>query len=604
MSQNNVHHIIKDDKRPVELGSRGTRLAKLVADVERLHRSQPVKALKYSKEALHLADQLGDKRSKFELLLCLGRIEARKGRLETAEERLREALGNLPGRRSDKDSLCKTYLAIGAVYYLQQKNQLALECYSQALACNVEKYKVNLYLNIANLYFTNANFGKSLQYQRRALRLARVQNDLEHQIFCLSNIGAIFVKSEKLERALQSFEEALRMINMHQGNDYMRCSCELNLGEVHFRLDHIQKAEAHYKEAIRLAKLNQFDQELAKAYQYVAVLKSKEEDHKSFLHYLYRSRKLAQQNNFESIQIDVLRLLQHYFEDNKDFKKAYAFLKEMDDVQANIEQKKQQKELSQLLNAKDKEISILEKQRDQIEEQRHRLERNNRELEQNNRDLEQYAFVVAHDLKEPLRNISSFTSLIEQRYTSQLDDTAREYMQFVVQNSGRMNTLLTELLRYTTLRRQTKNSPGEIQVEQIIQQVVSDLGLRIKEKNAVIYLGEMPSVMLPFDHVYQLFFNLIDNALQFNHSEAPEIHIAAELKDSTWQFSVRDNGIGIEKSYQEKIFKLFQRLDREHYSGTGIGLALCRKIVHLYEGEIWLTSEPGQGSTFFFTLKD
>ena len=381
MSQNTVHHIIKDDKRPVELGYRGTRLAKLVADVERLHRSQPVKALKYSKEALHLADQLGDKRSKFELLLCLGRIEARKGRLETAEERLREALGNLPGRRSDKDSLCKTYLAIGAVYYLQQKNQLALEYYSQALACNVEKYKVNLYLNIANLYFTNANFGKSLQYQRRALRLARVQNDLEHQIFCLSNIGAIFVKSEKLERALQSFEEALRMINMHQGNDYMRCSCELNLGEVHFRLYHIQKAEAHYKEAIRLAKLNQFDQELAKAYQYVAVLKSKEEDHKSFLHYLYRSRKLAQQNNFESIQIDVLRLLQHYFEDNKDFKKAYAFLKEMADVQANIEQKKQQKELSQLLNAKDKEISILEKQRDQIEEQRHRLERNNRELE-------------------------------------------------------------------------------------------------------------------------------------------------------------------------------------------------------------------------------
>ncbi len=603
MATKTTTHIVRESKGGINTHSKVNRLAKLLELVDQLHRTHPEKALKHTREAMVLAEQLGDKHSRFELLLRIGRIEARKGRLDSAELKLNEALSQLPGRRADKDSLCRIFLAIGAVYYLQQKNQLALQFYSQALACNVDKYKVNLYLNIANLYFTNSNFQKSLHYQRKALRLAQNQNDLDHQIFCLSNIGAILVKTNKNEKALKSFEEALSMINAHRGNDYMRCSCELNLGEVHSRLEHYGEAEDHYKEAIRIARQNQFHQELAKAYQYIGQLKAAQRDDRSFLYHLYRSRKLAREYHFESTLIEVLRLLQQHFEKGMNFKLAYGFLKEMAEVQAGMEHNKQQKELSQLLEAKDNEISILERQRDQIEEQRHKLEQYNRELEQSNRDLEQYAYVVAHDLKEPLRNISSFTSLIEQRYVSQLDDTAREYMSFVVKNTGRMNTLLTELLRYTTLKRVNKTAAEETSVEEVVQQVVADLDDRIRLSGAVLYLGEMPEIKVPYDHLYQLFFNLVDNALQFNECEKPEIHIHAERLETHYQFSVRDNGIGIAKDYQDKIFKLFQRLDRDRYNGTGIGLALCRKIVQLYHGDIWLNSELGKGSTFLFTLK-
>jgi light-regulated signal transduction histidine kinase (bacteriophytochrome) len=296
--------------------------------------------------------------------------------------------------------------------------------------------------------------------------------------------------------------------------------------------------------------------------------------------------------------------LQQHFEKRQDFKQAYAYLKEMAEVQASIEENKQRKELSQLLDSKDKEISILERQRDQIEEQRLKLERNNRELEKSNRELEQYAFVVAHDLKEPLRNISSFTSLIERRYANQLDETAREYMSFVVRNAGRMNTLLTELLRYTTLRRVPEDRVRETAAEEVVQQVVRDLQGKIKESGAVLFMGDLPSLSVSFDHLYQLFFSLIDNALQFNKSEKPEVHIHATRSGDKVEFSVRDNGTGIAKAYQGKIFQLFQRLDRDRYSGTGIGLALCLKIVQLYDGEIWLDSEAGRGSTFYFTLKD
>ncbi len=560
--------------------------------------------MRFMRQGMHLADELGDKKSRFELLLRMGRMEARKGQLYQAEQTLKSALGQLPGRRADKDSLCRIYLALGAVYYLQQKNQLALEFYSQALACNEDKYKMNLYLNIANLYFTNANYPKSLHYQRKALRLAKDQKDVEHQVFCLSNIGAIYVKKEQIERALLSFEDALSMINMHNGSDYMRCSCELNLGDVRGKLMNWQEAEQHYKSAIRIADNNQFHQELAKAYLYLGELKLQLNDERSFLYYLYRSRKLARQKNFESLLIDVLRLLQHFFEERSDFKQAYGYLKEMAEVQASIEHNKQQQELSQLLDAKDKEISILERQRDQIEEQRHKLERYNRELEQSNRDLEQYAYVVAHDLKEPLRNISSFTSLIQQRYTSELDDTAQEYMNFVIRNSARMNALLTELLRYTTLRRPAKSRELETSVENVVQQVVRDLEERMNNKGVIFSMGELPELKISYDHLYQLFFSLVDNALQFNASEKPEIHVQCEPQGDHYEFSIRDNGIGIAPEYQEKIFKLFQRLDKERYHGTGIGLTLCRKIVQLYDGEIWLESEPGKGSVFYFTLRD
>jgi len=597
-------HIIRQiaDKSSLDEGL--LRLKAWVEQVNSLHRSHPGKALKLARKALPLAQELGDKRSKFELLLCLARMEARKGRLEIAETNLSEALAQLPGRRADKDSLCRIYLAMGAVYYLQQKHQLALEYYSQALACNVDKYKVDLYLNIANLYFTNGNFHKSLQYQRKALRLATAEANTEKQIFCLSNIGAIYVKTDQDNRALQSFQDALAMINTLDGYDYTRCNCELNLGAVHGRLRQWEEAERHYKEAIRVARQNQFHQELAKAYQYLGELKASTDDATSFLYYLYRSRKLAKDNHFEAILIDVLRQLQQHFEKRQDFRQAYAYLKEMAEVQASIEENKQRKELSQLLDSKDKEISILERQRDQIEEQRLKLERNNRELEKSNRELEQYAFVVAHDLKEPLRNISSFTSLIERRYANQLDETAREYMSFVVRNAGRMNTLLTELLRYTTLRRVPEDRVRETAAEEVVQQVVRDLQGKIKESAAVLFMGDLPSVSVSFDHLYQLFFSLIDNALQFNKSEKPEVHIHATRSGDKVEFSVRDNGIGIAKAYQGKIFQLFQRLDRDRYSGTGIGLALCHKIVQLYDGEIWLDSEAGRGSTFYFTLKD
>jgi signal transduction histidine kinase len=597
-------HIIRQVPEKSNLDERVLRLKVWVEQVVSLHRSHPGKALKLARKALPVAHELGDKRSKFELMLCLARMEARKGRLEIAETNLAEALAQLPGRRADKDSLCRIYLAMGAVYYLQQKHQLALEYYSQALACNVDKYKVDLYLNIANLYFTNGNFHKSLQYQRRALRLATAEANTEKQIFCLSNIGAIYVKTDQDLRALQSFQDALAMINTLDGYDYTRCNCELNLGAVHGRLSQWDEAERHYKEAIRVARQNQFHQELAKAYQYLGELKASTDDSSSFLYYLYRSRKLAKDNHFEAILIDVLRQLQRHFEKRQDFKQAYAYLKEMAEVQASIEENKQRKELSQLLDSKDKEISILERQRDQIEEQRLKLERNNRELEKSNRELEQYAFVVAHDLKEPLRNISSFTSLIERRYANQLDETAREYMSFVVRNAGRMNTLLTELLRYTTLRRVPEDRVRETAAEEVVQQVVRDLQGKIKESGAVLFLGDLPSVSVSFDHLYQLFFSLIDNALQFNKSEKPEVHIHASRNGDKVEFSVRDNGIGIAKAYQGKIFQLFQRLDRDRYSGTGIGLALCHKIVQLYDGEIWLDSEAGQGSTFYFTLKD
>jgi signal transduction histidine kinase len=604
-------HLISKNPSAHEGDRDYNRLQSLVARVTAIHRTDPAKAMKPLREGLELAARLEDKVSRFELMLCFGRIEARKGQLNRADSLLREALSLLPGRKAKKESLCQVYLALGAVAYLQHKNQLALEYYSQALSYNVNKYKKNLFLNIANLYFTNANYRKSMQYQRKALKLALQENDIEHQIFCSSNIGAILVKLDQLAKARTAFEDVLRMINVYQGSDYQRCRCLINLGDVHGRLGNRAGAEDFYRQAIRIARTNQFEQELAMSYQYLGALHSEDKDDRTLLYFLYRSRQLARKKGFENILTEVLRLLQSHFEKKGDFKKAYQYLGELADAQCQFKNSKQQKELGQLLESKDKEISILERQRNQIEHQKQKLERynrdleqSNRDLEQSNRDLEQYAFVVAHDLKEPLRNISSFTSLIQQRYGGQLDETAQEYMGFVVRNAGRMNSLLTELLRYTTLKRHHSRAPEEVNTELVVRQVIHDLDERVQATGAVFYLSDLPSAGVVHEHLYQLFFSLIDNALQFKANKRPEVHIQGFRKEQYLEFRVQDNGIGIEAPYREKIFKLFQRLDKERYNGTGIGLALCKKIVQLYDGEISLESEPGVGSTFSFTLRD
>lgn len=230
------------------------------------------------------------------------------------------------------------------------------------------------------------------------------------------------------------------------------------------------------------------------------------------------------------------------------------------------------------------------------------LERLVDNLARSNRDLQQFAYIASHDLQEPLRQITSFVQLLEERYSHCFDQTAREYFAFVVEGTQRMQGLVLNLLEYSRVTADSRN-PEPVPVQAALEDALRNLSLLIEQSNATITWDDLPTVNADESQLAQVFQNLIGNAIKFRGSADPVIHVGVERRQCEWVFSVRDNGIGFSQIHAERIFQLFQRLHhRDIYMGTGIGLTICKQIIERHGGRIWAQSEPGKGSTFYFTL--
>ncbi len=228
------------------------------------------------------------------------------------------------------------------------------------------------------------------------------------------------------------------------------------------------------------------------------------------------------------------------------------------------------------------------------------LERKTEELAHSNAELEQFASIASHDLKEPLRVVRSYLGLLQR--TAKLDDRETDFLNSAKDATGRMQELVDDLLRYARLGEQVKSAEA-IDCSRVFDTVVKDLGKIIEETNGRITRDELPMLNADDTHLRQIIQNLITNALKFRCDRLPEVHVSAEDRGNQWLFSVRDNGIGIAPEYKERIFLMFQRLHgKDKYSGNGIGLAVCKKLISRYGGNIWVESEIGVGSTFFFTF--
>jgi PAS domain S-box-containing protein len=223
-------------------------------------------------------------------------------------------------------------------------------------------------------------------------------------------------------------------------------------------------------------------------------------------------------------------------------------------------------------------------------------------LHRSNQELEQFAYVASHDLQEPLRMVSSYSQLLARRYQDKLDQDANDFIGFAVDGAHRMQILINDLLSYSRITTRGR-SLDKIDAGITLGHALNHLKLRIEEEHASVTHDALPAVLADEVQLTQVFQNLLGNAIKFRGEAAPRIHIAAEDAGDAWQLSVADNGIGIDPQYAERIFLVFQRLHRkEDYEGTGIGLALCKKIVERHGGQIWVESQPGQGATFKFTL--
>lgn len=233
-----------------------------------------------------------------------------------------------------------------------------------------------------------------------------------------------------------------------------------------------------------------------------------------------------------------------------------------------------------------------------------RLKRALADLKRSNKELEQFAYVASHDLQEPLRKVASFTELLARRYKGKLDQDADRFIDYIVDGAKRMHTLINDLLAYSRVGTTTEKYV-RTDCNEVMTQVLADMHQTIRESGATVAYDNLPVVTADPSQIGRVFQNLIANAIRFRRDEPPRIHVSARPEGKGWIFSVSDNGMGIEPEFFDRIFVMFQRLHtRAEYPGTGIGLAICKKIIERHGGHMWLESEVGKGSTFYFTIPE
>jgi light-regulated signal transduction histidine kinase (bacteriophytochrome) len=229
------------------------------------------------------------------------------------------------------------------------------------------------------------------------------------------------------------------------------------------------------------------------------------------------------------------------------------------------------------------------------------MEQRSRELTRSNAELEQFAYVVSHDLREPLRMIHVFLQLLDKRYRGRLDNEADEFIGFTVDGAARMQKMINDLLDYSRVGSRGRELP--VKSDAALKQALDNLMMVITECGAIVTQSPLPTVVADESQLVRLFQNLVANAVKFHGKDLPRVHVGAVRQKEEWLFSVCDNGIGIAPEHFERIFLIFKRIySQSEYPGTGIGLAVCKKIVEQHGGRIWVESQLGVGTTFFFTL--
>ena len=473
-----------------------------------------------------------------------------------------------------RKQIAQILVNIGTIYAHLYNYEEAIKRYQEVMEDYEdildERNRVVIYNNLGNIHYTTEQPSIAKEYFEKAFKLALDYNFRDMLAHTLAQLSRTDLQSGNMEKAIQYAEKAQELID-ELGNINGRQINLLNLANIEAQRGSLDKAVQLTEAGIEAAKSMKDDATEIRGYKMLA-------------------RFYKNLGNFEKA-LDYQIIYSKIQEEFGKIQRNRQFL----DLEIRHAIREKQSEIEQLTKENGYQALLLEKS--------DKIARQNQELLQANEELRQFAYVASHDLKEPLRMIGSYTQIIERLIDDKLDEKQRLYFKYVIDGVGRMNALLDALLKYATIGK-SEEEMELIDLNNIAQISQHNLKVTIEESNAIIKMAKLPKVKGRKTLLLQLFQNLISNAIKFRRPEVqPVIQINAYNRETEHVIRIQDNGIGIAETNKERIFEIFQRLHQRHqYEGTGIGLAICMKIVQRLGGQLWLESEEGKGTTFFFSI--
>ena len=569
---------------------------------------------------------------KAETLFGIGTTYQTQGNNELAMKAFLEAL-TLATKVGDENRIALCYENIANVYKVQKNLEVAESYYFKALDVfqknNNRRQLAGTYLTIGNFYREQKDPAKALEYLNLGEELATEINSELHQATALENKALVYEDAQEFNKALDFFQQALGIYKA-LGRKGQIAEVYQEIAEVYDVLDQHNQAILYAKRSFELAlEINKVSliQEttflLSENYETLGF-------HKAALDY-FKLHKAAT-DTLVSTSNNLLQQLQTQFESDE-MSREYELLRKanaLKDSELNRQrtllifailivvlvgllagtqyrsQRMREKANQGLQALNDTVVQQNYKLQDlnrEIGNQNEELQKLNREIGSQNEELQQFAYIASHDLQEPLRMVGNFVQLLEEEFAEQLGEEGQMYINFAVDGVTRMSQLIDDLLLYSRVNRK-EGKQRLISIQKLVDQKIKDLSIFIREQNAEIIIENLPeAIHCEPSQMGSVFQNLIHNGMKFNNTAQPTITVKSEEREDSWLFSIKDNGIGIAPKNHDSIFDVFTRLHRkEDYKGTGIGLALVKRIIEQHGGEIWLESSLGQGTTFFFTL--
>lgn len=566
--------------------------------------------------AIGIADSLQDNTLRIRTYNVKAFILTNEGKPEAAVKVYQDAL-DLSIEEKNNKGVISIQLNIGEIHAQNKEFSKARDYYQSAIQLAQETNKSHLlawgYGLIATTYSAEKAYKKATTYLKKAIKTAAELKDNRSVSSSKSKLAKVYLETGKTEAALQQTLEAIDLIK-EVGDNEVLAGEYIDLLDIYLKVNQPQKAIKTAIEGIRLTSETgnirqkiQIQALLAKAYAMV------EDFQKAY------KLNVQTQSTIDSLDLSTKKNLVAELEEKYQSKK-----KEAENTLLRAEQTHQtaviaqQKSINTYLSIVAFLLALLgylafdayrSKQRnnllleEKVAARTLQLQKTNTQLVQSNEELSRFAYVASHDLREPLRNITNFTQLLQRVLQSSEKEEVSQFMDIIIKNTAHMNNLIIDTLEFTQLSNKAVKKTA-VDINHTIKNITSSIADTLKKRKAIIDIQQaLPTVYANEGLLFSVFKNLIENSITYNESGAPIISINYSTREKEYLFSVNDNGIGIPKEYQETVFEMFKRLqNREKYEGSGMGLANCKKIVDKLGGKIWVESDGTNGSTFFFTL--